>query len=644
VKRLLFAAAALVAAALLAILVSLPPAHLLLASQPGDGSVAGILHVHTNRSDGLGAPDEVAAAAASLAILASLPPARLLLAGQAGDGSVAGILHVHTSRSDGLSAPDEVAASAARVGLRFVVFTDHGDATRAPDPPVYRAGVLCIDGVEISTTAGHYVALDMPASPYPLGGEPRDVVEDVKRLGGFGIAAHPDSPKRELRWIDWNAPIDGVEIVNLDTSWRVLAQQTGLWPKWRLLAALGTYPFRSAETIAGVLGDSQEILDRWGSLTRGRRVVAVAGADAHARLALMDVEPGDNRFSLAFPSYEAVFRTLSVHVRPERPLSGDSRADASAIVDALRGGHLYIAIDGVASNPAFDFTAENRQGLAREGDDLAAGGPVTLRVRSNAPAGFTATVWKGRSVLAAGHHEPEFMVAAPDGPGVYRVEIRASSWPRQPAWIMSNPIYVRGAEAGPLRGAEAGPLRGAETGGLRGGEPGDERRPEPGASPQAPVDYVFPAKAPVWFVEHDPGSRAELEVTSGEARLQYALAADPLVRPLAALVTPPLELLPSDRLSFTLAADRPMRVSVQVRTGPSESPVQRWQRSVYVDTVERNRTLFFDDFTPIGAARSPHPPLTGTPAVLFVVDTVNTRAGASGQLRIKSVALLRKGS
>src|SRR3984893_5286984 len=110
------------------------------------------------------------AAAALLPILGPLPPAHLLLASQPGDGSVAGILHVHTNRSDGLSAPDEVAAAAARAGLRFIVFTDHGDATRAPDPPVYRAGVLCIDGVEISTTAGHYVAIDMPAAPYPLGG------------------------------------------------------------------------------------------------------------------------------------------------------------------------------------------------------------------------------------------------------------------------------------------------------------------------------------------------------------------------------------------------------------------------------------------------------------------------------------------
>src|SRR5919198_193447 len=104
---------------------------------------------------------------------------------------------------------DEVARAAARAGLRFLIFTDHGDGTRPPDPPAYRSGVLCLDGVEISTTGGHYIAVDMPAAPYPLAGEPRDVVEDVRRLGGFGVVAHPDSPKLQLQWTDWTVPFDG---------------------------------------------------------------------------------------------------------------------------------------------------------------------------------------------------------------------------------------------------------------------------------------------------------------------------------------------------------------------------------------------------------------------------------------------------
>src|SRR5438045_8056908 len=145
----------------------------------------------------------VTCAAAGAFTAATMPPAHLRLGSDWPDGTIPGILHVHSNRSEGRSAPDGIAEAARRAGLKYLVFTDHGDATRPPDPPMYRSGVLCLDGVEISTTGGHYVAIDIPAAPYPLGGEARDVVEDVRRLGGFGIAAHPDSPKRELRWSDW---------------------------------------------------------------------------------------------------------------------------------------------------------------------------------------------------------------------------------------------------------------------------------------------------------------------------------------------------------------------------------------------------------------------------------------------------------
>src|SRR5206468_12183125 len=142
------------------------------------------------------------------------------------------------------------------------VFTDHGDAMRKPDPPAYRSGVLCLDAVEISTKGGHYLALGMPAAPYPLAGDPRDVVEDVRRLGGIGIAAHPDSPKTELAWSDWSAPIDGVEVINPDSDWRRWVQEAtaageGDRYRWRargrLAAALLAYPFRSPETIGSLM-------------------------------------------------------------------------------------------------------------------------------------------------------------------------------------------------------------------------------------------------------------------------------------------------------------------------------------------------------------------------------------------------------
>ena len=131
--------------------------------------------------------------------------------------TVRGAFHVHSNRSDGSGSVDAIAAAAARAGLQFVILTDHGDGTRVPDPPAYRTGVLTIDGVELNTTGGHYAAIDLPASPYPLAGTPDDVIDDVRRLGGFGIAAHPGSPRSSLSWQEWGAPIDGLEWINADS-------------------------------------------------------------------------------------------------------------------------------------------------------------------------------------------------------------------------------------------------------------------------------------------------------------------------------------------------------------------------------------------------------------------------------------------
>jgi hypothetical protein len=556
------------------------------------------------------------AAAVAITTLVSLPAARLDLPA-VDDGTVAGSLHIHTNRSDGGGSPDEIAAAAARAGLKFIVFTDHGDATRQPDPPAYRSGVLCIDAVEISTAAGHYVALGMPAAPYPLGGEPRDVVEDVRRLGGFGIAAHPDSPKDGLRWGDWSARVDGIEILNPDTSWRAQVLEPGVRGKFELLTALGTYPLRPAETIADLLGEPSDLLDRWDMLTARRAVVGIAGVDAHAKLSPFDLDPGDNRYALPFPGYETVFRTLSVHVTPGRPLTGDASSDADALVSAIRAGHLYTAVDAIASPASFEFSASNGA-TAHEGEELPpSDGTMTLRVKSNAPASFQVTIWHGRRALAT-RREATFTVTAPSAPGAYRVEIRAADRAGDPLWLVSNPIYVRGRL------------------------PPDED-PEAASLPDAA--QLFPAEPFGWSVEHDPASKADLEVVPGkdgpEMRFTYALAPDAGVRPAVAIAAPPQSIPPNSRLALRMRSEHPMRIAVQLRGGADPGREERWQRSVYVDDRERSVVVDFGDMMPVGATRSPRAPLDQTPSVVLMVDTTNAKAGASGQIWISRAAFQR---
>jgi hypothetical protein len=566
------------------------------------------------------------AAAVAVLVVVSLPQRRLALPPRA-DATIPGILHVHTNRSDGRSSPDDVAAAAARAGLKFLVFTDHGDATRTPDPPTYRSGVLCLDGVEISTSGGHYIALDMPAAPYPLAGEPRDVVDDVKRLGGFGIAAHPDSPKPELRWQAWEVPFDGVELINPDTSWRLWAQQAATGSKaasgdrWRarrqLALSLLDYPVRPAESIARLLTLDPEdsAAELWSAIVSRRRLVAIAGIDAHAMLGLRG-DP-ETSYSLPLPGYESSFRVMSVHAAIGRPLSGNAPDDARALIRAIRMGHLYVALDGVATPPSFEITATNEHGTVHEGDELAVGGPVTLHVRSNAPQSFTTTVWNGANVMSGGHHEPEFDVQAPANPGAYWVEIQSTGRSTPLTWLRSNPIYVRGSAPSP----------------------------QPSVARVSESRAIFDGRSiDGWRAEHDSLSAGAVELAGSagtmEARFRFGLAGGAATGQFSALVYDfSTAAFDADRVTFTIRAERPMRISVQLRGG--DGVVDRWQRSVYVDSTVQDRVVSFDDCLPVGTTRTPRAPAGHITSLMFVVDTTNSKTGLLGRLWLRKAVLER---
>jgi hypothetical protein len=346
--------------------------------------------------------------------------------------------------------------------------------------------------------------------------------------------------------------------------------------------------------------------------------VSIAGTDAHAKLEFRNGDPGDTRNALPLPSYESSFRVLSIHVRPERALSGDAATDAGLVMRAIREGHLYTAVDGVATPPSFEFTATNEHGTAHEGDELGAGGPVTLRVQSNAPSGFIATVWEGARVISTDHHEQDFTVQASAEPAVYWVEIRSTERTSQVSWIRSNAIYVRRAEP-----PEKPPTR-----------------PPPTTS-QPIFDGVSAAG---WRVEHDPSSLAAVEtapvVGGAELRFRYGLAGGSLAGQVATLAfDTPHGTTPYDRLTFSIRADHPMRVSIQLRGGEGETAGERWQRSVYVDTIEQERTIYFDDLMPVGETHAFTPPFSSIRSLLFVVDATHAQPGDSGRIWIKKAAL-----
>jgi len=549
---------------------------------------------------------------AAVFLWSQLPPKQQALVATFSDETVPGVLHVHSSRSDGRGTPEQIAHDAARAGLKFVFITDHGDGTRTPDAPVYREGVLCIDGTEISTRDGHYVAIDMPASPYPLGGDARDVVEDVKRLGGFGIVAHPDSPKPELAWKAWDTPFDAIELLNLDTMWRRRLAE-GWRGKAVLQTRLLTYAFRPVESIANLVLPSTA-LGQWDAIARRRHLVTIAGSDAHAQIAWRASDPIAASLAIPVPSYESLFRAASIRVHLERPLTGDAKTDAAIVLRAVRTGHLYIAVDGVATPPAFEMTATNALGTVRMGDQLDVDGPATLHVRSNAPEGFTTTIWNGTTPLTAARTEKEFSLTLPEGPGVFWAEVQPAGKRAVIPWITTNPIYVRASEPQPAPAA----------------------RPTPTTS-----TVLFDGRTTTnWQIFRDATSLGAVDVSTSESgdgvlRLRFGLASGPVASQFVALgVETPGGVASYDRVSFVARSQQPMRISVQLQTEQS-----RWARSVYVDIFNQAHSIFFDEFRQVEGNPAPAPALADVKRILFVIDTTNTKPGTSARVWITAPVL-----
>jgi hypothetical protein len=494
--------------------------------------------------------------------------------------TVAGAYHVHTNRSDdGAADKPTIAAAAARAGLQFIIFTDHGNGTAEPDRPAYLSGVLCLDGVEISTADGHYVALDMARAPYPLGGRAEDVVADVARLGGFGIAAHPDSPKRDLQW-NSTAPVDGIEWLNADTEWRDEDTAT-------LAGAALVYAFRPGPAIASLLDRPSAPLHRWDERASNGPVVGLAALDAHGR-------------------YEAMFRTFSIRLPLETPLSGNADRDGPAVMAAIRAGRVFTTIDATAAPGLIEYYAEHGGARVPMGARLAAGTPVTLHARVLAPGGSETSLIGRNTRIARGGSEVRAVVGEP---GAYRVEVSAPGSPGRPPvpWLVSNPIYVL----------------------------------PPSAPPKAdPVASGVPLTS-TWRVEHDPLSKGVLDHQSSYLDFSYTLGAGERRSQFVAAVA---DLPPNnpafEALTLRAVADRPMRVSMQLRFG-DRAGGRRWGRSVYLSPSEAAVTLRVADLAPMEPGDSQMPGADRAQAVLLVADLTNAVPGDSGRLRIQNVSLVR---
>ncbi|MDP9822709.1 CehA/McbA family metallohydrolase [Nocardioides massiliensis] len=148
------------------------------------------------------------------------PPRRVP---RTGPGWYRGDCHTHTVHSDGQETQPALARRALAAGLDFIGSTEHntssGSLTWGRHAP---AGLLVLPGEEVTTRAGHWLALGLPAGSWidwrhrPGQRGLAAATQRVRGLGGIAVAAHPFVPIPGTGWEFGHdyADMDAVEIWN----------------------------------------------------------------------------------------------------------------------------------------------------------------------------------------------------------------------------------------------------------------------------------------------------------------------------------------------------------------------------------------------------------------------------------------------
>jgi hypothetical protein len=352
-------------------------------------------------------------------------------------GEVVGILHVHTNVSHDGGGTLEGAIKAARdANLDFITITEHNvafDPSRLKQLPT---DVMVLPGEEVSTPNGHFVVLGVGPGwrdelPHPT----EELLQKAGQAGGIRIIAHPFNGAP--RWNYWNtANFDGMEIWNDDAQWRRTAYQL---PVTALM-----YPVNPELALTRLASRPAPNLAKWDELLRTRHVIGTCGSDAHEAIIM------GGHLLWHFPKYTNIFRISRQHVLLGSPTGPGQSAPHTpdAVLDALRKGHTYCAVDSLA--PASGFQEHVTSGAATAGiGDTVRFDPKSLpKLRIALPPTPSTPLIKifkdGKEWQSSSAQTFEKEIAEP---GVYRTEVwlrqpGLTGWNRWTTWIIANPIYV----------------------------------------------------------------------------------------------------------------------------------------------------------------------------------------------------------
>ncbi|MEO8360293.1 MAG: CehA/McbA family metallohydrolase [Vicinamibacteria bacterium] len=525
---------------------------------------------------------------------------------------LSGVVHIHTNLSDGHGTPAEVVAAGARSKADFIVVTDHNrvDQDIFDALPRNEGDPLVIVGSEISTEAGHVLAIGIRAPTFKFSGTLHEVLDDIRALGGCAFAAHPMSLRGETRFTREDDPGSfGIEVVNGDSAWREASVPS-------LALAAWTYPANSSYALRKTLGTFGAERALWDRVLARRFAPGVGGTDAHGRI------PVTRTSSLPVPSYDSLFGLVRTVVQLEETLPQSASAARTAITGAICAGHSIIAIPSLADPKGFSFVAQTPGGASfGPGFTVPYDPSVRLRVGGPMPVGTTLRLLEDGTEVASAKDQLEY---TPTRPGVFRVEAYVPG--ELTPWVLSNPISLLTPALVLTRSRASVPAQ------------------DPYTQGTTEIDRF---EAITHFAaEHDPGSRVDEPIldpkggrgSGGAALLSFQLNPKQAPPVWCALVDRTKRDLSRNRgISFWMRADGEYRVWFQIRDqnkASADEGTEAWFASVRTSSAWTLYNIPFASLRSINKTTDGSFDPSKIEHIVFVIDHGAMPYGSKGKIWI----------
>lgn len=353
-----------------------------------------------------------------------------------------GVIHIHTQYSDGSGTYPQIGEMCDSLGIHFAIISDHNTVQPMMDSLSRRFGMaLIIPAVEISTDGehGHFLVIGDSIPLVPRNGVTSDsVFHDALRKGSIVILAHVFHPRSTLDWDNWNiGSFTGIELYNFDEGWR---STLNFFQINKLIGAYCAYGFEP-DALNYLLEYPAKEMKKFDDLNVTRKVVGIGSLDAHSNVRL-----GKN-VSWHLPSYQSLFNLVHTVIVTKQQFNGLYQHDRELVLTAIRNGNTFVAFSGLEQARGFLFTARSETTEAVMGDSLRMDRSATLHAdMPDSEDVETQIVWNGK-VIGTYQNVGSLEITVTN-PGEYRMQVfqKRIMLPlftkRLFPWILSNPIHI----------------------------------------------------------------------------------------------------------------------------------------------------------------------------------------------------------